>query len=111
MRVFGMKKVGETDWENAKGVYLSDGVINLALLNYKTEHAAGERGRGFVGVHHFGFWVDDVEASRKAIEAAGGKHWMGEPSDDGGFYEVKFRDPDGLVVDITQNGWTGAKKD
>ena len=111
VRVFGMKKVGETDWENAKGVYLSDGVINLALLNYKTEHAAGERGRGFVGVHHFGFWVDDVEASRKVIEAAGGKHWMGEPSDDGGFYEVKFRDPDGLVVDITQNGWTGAKKD
>ena len=110
MRVFGMKKVGETDWENAKGVYLSDGVINLALLNYKTEHAAGERGRGFVGVHHFGFWVDDVEASRKVIEAAGGKHWMGEPSDDGGFYEVKFRDPDGLVVDITQNGWTGAMK-
>ena len=46
VRVFGMKKVGETDWENAKGVYLSDGVINLALLNYKTEHAAGERGRG-----------------------------------------------------------------
>ena len=110
MRVFGMKKVGETDWENAKGVYLSDGVINLALLNYKTEHAAGERGREFVGVHHFGFWVDDVEASRKAIEAAGGKHWMGEPSDDGGFYEVKFRDPDGLVVDITQNGWVGASK-
>jgi len=111
MNIFGMKKVGETDWENAKGVYLSDGVINLALLNYKTEHAAGERGRGFVGVHHFGFWVDDVEASRKAIEAAGGKHWMGEPSDDGGFYEVKFRDPDGLVVDITQNGWTGTSRD
>src|SRR4051812_19146150 len=29
MRVFGMHKVGETDWENARGVYLSDGVINL----------------------------------------------------------------------------------
>jgi catechol 2,3-dioxygenase-like lactoylglutathione lyase family enzyme len=111
MRVFGMKKVGETDWENAKGVYLSDGVINLALLNYKTEKAAGKRGRKFVGVHHFGFWVDDVKASQKAIEAAGGKHWMGEPSDDGGFYEVKFHDPDGLVVDITENGWTGATKE
>jgi catechol 2,3-dioxygenase-like lactoylglutathione lyase family enzyme len=34
MRVFGMKKVGETDWVNARGVYLSDGTINLALLNY-----------------------------------------------------------------------------
>jgi catechol 2,3-dioxygenase-like lactoylglutathione lyase family enzyme len=111
MQAFGMRKVGETDWENAKGVYLTDGTINLALLHYKTEKAAGDAGRDFVGVHHFGFWVEDVDASRKAIEAAGGKHWMGEPSKDGGFYEVKFHDPDGLVVDITENGWTGAKKD
>ena len=110
MKAFGMHKVGETDWENARGVYLSDGTINLALLHYKTETAAGSRGREFVGVHHFGFWVDDVERSREAIEAAGGRHWMGEPSADGGFYEVKFHDPDGLVVDITQNGWAGAKK-
>ena len=43
MRAFGMQKVGETDWENARGVYLSDGTINLALLHYKTEQAAGER--------------------------------------------------------------------
>jgi len=92
-------------------VYLTDGTINLALLHYKTENAAGNAGRDFVGVHHFGFWVDDVDASRKAIEAAGGRHWTGEPSKDGGFYEVKFHDPDGLVVDITQNGWAGAKKE
>jgi len=110
MRAFGMKKVGETDWKNARGVYLSDGVINLALLNYKTEEAAGARGRGFVGVHHFGFLVDDVAASRKAIEAAGGKHWMGEEAEGTGFYEVKFHDPDGLVVDITANGWSGSSK-
>src|SRR5258706_575554 len=43
MKVFGLKKVSETDWENARGVYLSDGVINLALLHYKTEAAAGKR--------------------------------------------------------------------
>ncbi|HSU65024.1 MAG TPA: VOC family protein [Burkholderiales bacterium] len=111
MQAFGLKKVGETDWENASGVYLSDGVINLALLHYKTEEAAGELGRGFVGLHHFGFLVDDVAATRKAIEAAGGKHWMGEAVGGTGFYEVKFRDPDGIVVDITANGWTGAAKD
>ena len=35
MRVFGMAKVGETDCKNARGVYLSDGVINLALLDDK----------------------------------------------------------------------------
>jgi len=61
MQAFGLKKVGETDWENASGVYLSDGVINLALLHYKTEEAAGELGRGFVGLHHFGFLVDDSD--------------------------------------------------
>src|SRR3712207_4874844 len=108
MQAFGMEKVGETDWENAKGVYLSEGVINLALLHYKTEAAAGERGRDFVGVHHVGFWVDDVAATGRAIESAGGRHWMGEPTKDGGFYEVKYIDPDGLVVDITENGWSGA---
>ena len=45
MRAFGMKRVGETDWANARGVYLSDGTINLALLHYKTEQAAGARGK------------------------------------------------------------------
>ncbi len=30
MQAFGLKKVGETDWENARGGYLSDGVINVA---------------------------------------------------------------------------------
>jgi len=104
IKAFGLKRVGETDWENAKGVYLSDGEINIALLHYKTEAAAGERGREFVGLHHFGFEVEDVAASRRAIEAAGGRHWMGEPKD-GGYYEVKFFDPDGTVVDITQSGW------
>ena len=31
---------------------------------------AGKRGRDFVGVHHFGFLVDDVEAAMKDVEAA-----------------------------------------
>jgi catechol 2,3-dioxygenase-like lactoylglutathione lyase family enzyme len=75
-----MKKVGETDWGNARGVYLSEGVVNLALLNYKSDEVAGARGRQFVGIHHFGFWVDDVAASRKAIEAAGGRILRSEVS-------------------------------
>ena len=110
MRAFGMKKVGETDWVNARGVYLSDGTINLALLHYKTEEAAGARGRDFVGVHHIGFLVDDVEAAMKTVEAAGARHWMGEPVDGTGFYEVKYHDPDGIAFDITANGWAGASK-
>ena len=109
MRAFGMQRVGETDWANARGVYLSDGTINLALLHYKTEEAAGARGRDFVGVHHIGFVVEDIDTATKDVVAAGAKHWMGEAKKDGGFYEVKFHDPDGVAFDITANGWTGAK--
>jgi|SRR5690348_2439446 catechol 2,3-dioxygenase-like lactoylglutathione lyase family enzyme len=110
-RAFGLKRVGGTDWHGAHGVYLSDGVINLALLHYRKEEFAGERGRDFVGVHHFGFIVDDVAEARRRIEAAGGRHWMGEPTEGGGFYEVKYHDPDGVAFDITANGWTGAARD
>ena len=38
---FGLKRVGETDSDLATGLYLSDGVVCLALLNYKTDEAAG----------------------------------------------------------------------
>lgn len=110
-KAFGLRRVGTTDWEGAHGVYLTDGVMNLALLRYRKDEFAGARGRDFVGVHHFGFIVDDVPATRAAIEAAGGRHWMGEPADGTGFYEVKYHDPDGVAFDITANGWTGASKD
>jgi catechol 2,3-dioxygenase-like lactoylglutathione lyase family enzyme len=110
-RSLGLKRVGGTDWAGARGVYLSDGVINLALLQYKTDEFAGERGTQFVGLHHFGFVVEDIDRARESVEQAGAKHWMGEPADGTGFYEVKYFDPNGVVFDITENGWTGAAKD
>jgi len=113
-RAFGLTKVGETDHALARGVYLSDGVMNLALLHYKTDEAAGARGRDFVGLHHIGFWVDDAHQARQRAEAAGARWWMGEPPADGAknvFYEVKFHDPNGVVFDISTSGWTGASKE
>ena len=110
MRAFGLERVGTTDWDGARGVYLSDGVMNLALLQYKKDEYAGKLGRGHVGVHHFGFIVEDLASARAAIEAVGGTHWMGEPAEGGGFYEVKYFDPDGIAFDITANGWAGNPK-
>jgi catechol 2,3-dioxygenase-like lactoylglutathione lyase family enzyme len=110
---FGMTKVGETDSSLAQGVYLSDGIVNLALLKYKTDQAAGEdRGKDFVGIHHVGFWVEDLDGARENIEAVGGTYMMGEaPVLGNSFYEIKYRDPNGVVIDITQAGWGGASKD
>src|ERR1041385_3432581 len=96
MEAFGLKRVGETDWAGASGVYLSDGVVNIALLRYKPEELAGPRGRPFVGVPPFGFVVEDVAAARGQVEAAGARHWMGEPRDGGGFSARKYQHPPGI---------------
>lgn len=105
-QAFGLKRVGENDHPGATGVYLSDGVINLALLRYKTDEAAGEdRGKDYFGVHHFGFVVDDIGETWSGITEAGGTHLAGEESKTGGFYEIKFRDPNGVIFDINGTGW------
>ena len=110
--VFDMQIVEPTYSPLADGVYLSDGTICLALLNYKTDEAAGlERGKDWIGTHHFGFWVDDLDEQRKRIEEHGGKFFMDLPHDKASlYYEMKFRDADGIIFDISQGGWVGAKK-
>lgn len=109
---FGMQIVGETDSPLATGLYLSDGTVNLALLKYKTDEAAGkERGQDYVGVHHIGFWVDDLEAQGKAIEQNGGQFFLDLPmAKESLYYERKYRDPDGIIFDISHNGWVGATR-
>lgn len=108
-KVFDLKRVGRDDLEMGSGIYLSDGVINLALLKYKGESGSGLKdAANFVGAHHFGFQVDDLEATRKRIEAAGGKFFftLGKTKDDANF-EMKFKDPDGVIFDISEKGWSG----
>ena len=112
MSAFGMEKVTSVKADLADGVYLTDGTINVALLRYKDDAPMGEgKTKDWFGVHHFGFWVDDVKESQKQIEAAGGKWFMGEMEGDNVFYELKFADPNGTIFDITHNGWGGARKD
>lgn len=116
---FDMQRVGTTDSPLARGVYVSDGVVTMALLKYKTDvwsgYVAGEdeRGKDYVGIHHLGFWVDDLTEAEAKIDKAGGKYFMGRPETDAPttFYEMKFRDPNGIIIDATHLGWRGAVKD
>ena len=110
-RVFELKRVGEETLEFASAVYLSDGVINLALLNYKGERGSGlANAKDFVGAHHFGFQVDDLAETQKRIEAAGGKFFfdLGNDAEKENF-ERKFKDPDGVIFDISKKGWQGTQ--
>lgn len=104
--VFGLKRVGEETLELGSGVYLSDGVVNLALLKFR-EGAVSAGKAGFVGSHHFGFIVDDTDAMRQRIEDHGGSFFftLGDPEKSN--FELKFKDPDGIVFDISRKGWLG----
>lgn len=101
-KTLGFKRAGKA----GRGLYMTDGTINMALLRARTE--MGEK----AGLFHFGMWVDDLDKSEKEVEGAGGSYFMGrEDRNPNTFYEVKFRDPDGIVFDMTPTGWRGAVKE
>ena len=106
---FGLQEVGETDGKLAEGVFLTDGVVNIALLHFKSDAAAQGTGKDYVGLHHLGFWVDDAIASGDRATRAGATWIMGDPTNKGG-YEVKYTDPAGVIFDISEDGWDGSQK-
>jgi lactoylglutathione lyase len=99
-KAFDFKRVGKA----RRGIYLSDGTVNVALL--KIEHESEK-----TGIYHFGMWVDDLEEAEKKASEAGATYLAGRPTSPNSFYECKYRDPDGIVFDLTHNGWAGAVKD
>ena len=106
-KAFGLTRSPKSEGSTAYRVYMSDGEINLALLQYKSETGSGLKNPGdFVGIHHFGFQCDDLEVQQKQIEDAGGQYFfdLGDPDDDD--FERKFKDPNGIIFDINWKGWT-----
>jgi len=104
---FGLKRSPKSEGPTAYRVYMSDGEINLALLQYKSEVGSGLKNpNDFVGIHHFGFQCDDLPKQQAKIEKAGGKFFfdLGDPDDDD--FERKFKDPNGIIFDINWKGWT-----
>lgn len=115
-KAFDMEKIGETDSPLARGVYLSDGTICMAILHFKSDYWAGNQETEWTGIHHLGFWVDDLDDTNEAIEGAGGQYFSGRPDPSAGdlsrtHYEVKYFDPNDIMVELSSNGWPGATRD
>jgi hypothetical protein len=114
--VFGMKEIARIDSPGARGYYLSEGDLNLAILNFKNDAVAGvERGKGWSGIHHIGFQVESLEAIAERLAAAGSepRHDINETSGVScgrrghGNVEVKYTGPGGVTVDVSEIGWVG----
>jgi methylmalonyl-CoA/ethylmalonyl-CoA epimerase len=111
-RAFDMVEVGRTDSPLAKGIYLSDGTINMAVLHFKTAEAADRKdGLGPVfGLHHFGFWVENADETRRRLREAGAEYRESrQETATTSFFEEKYKGPDGVMLDITAHGWVGAE--
>jgi predicted enzyme related to lactoylglutathione lyase len=106
-KALGLSRSEISEGPTARRIYMSDGEINLALLQYKSEVGSGLKDpQDFVGIHHIGFQVDDLKDGQAAIENAGGEFFfdLGEEGEEG--FERKFKDPNGIIFDINDTGWT-----
>ena len=111
-KAFGMEIIRTSD---NGAVFLSDGYINLAILNWKTEKDAdvGPNGANYNGIHHIGFQVDDLDEAIQDLEGANGKQLSTREGLDRTMapagprnVEMKWGGPDDVVIDISQTGWT-----
>ena len=114
--VFGMKEIARVNSPGARGYYLSDGDLNLAILNFKNDAVAGvERGKDWNGIHHIGFQVESLEEIAEKLRAAGSSRrddvnqalGVGHGRESEGNVEVKYSGPDGVMLDVSESGWVG----
>jgi catechol 2,3-dioxygenase-like lactoylglutathione lyase family enzyme len=111
---FGLEEIRRSD---NGAVFLSDGYINLAILNWKTNNDAdvGANGPNFSGIHHIGFMVDDLDEACEKLEGVDGEALNSREGLDAMSpagprnFEMKWAGPDGVVIDISHTGWAISK--
>ena len=109
---FGMQEVRRSP---SGAVFLTDGYINLAILNWKTEEKdadVGPNGSNYSGIHHIGFEVDGLEETCAQLEKAQGTRITQKEGLDNAMgprgprnFEMKWAGPDGVVLDVSHTGW------
>jgi len=103
-KIFELKRA----YESSNAVYLTDGVMNLALLSSANTRSGGNADAPTHGINHFGFCIDDFATVEAALAEAGATYAydFGDPA--GMNYERKWRDPEGILFDVSEKGWYGA---
>ena len=101
--VFGLTELRRTPSDTgAEGVWLSDGYIYFAILKYGSEDTPnlGDGPSTVKGVHHIGFYVDDLEEACSTIEEASATECPGSSK-----VNRKYKGPDGVMIDLRARGW------
>jgi len=111
-RVFDMQEVGRSGDANTQRITLTDGDLNITVLKYLTDERA-DRGDGLgpvKGLHHFGFWVEDMEETRRRLNEVEAElvRNLGDADSERG-QEDRWRGPDKVIFDVRTSGWNGAR--
>jgi len=96
-QVFGFKESKTEKVRDHTSRHLSDGVIDLSIMQYDAGTSSAESKASGEGpcIHHFAVEVDDLAAAEKQIRSHGC-----EIISDPGVVPVKFRAPGGTVCEI-----------
>lgn len=99
--VFGFRETNTAKVRDHTSRHLSDGTIDLALIQYDagTESAESKAAGGGPCIHHFAVEVPDLAAAERRIRALGC-----EIISDAGVVPVKFRAPGGTVCELVPEG-------
>jgi len=94
--VFGFTRSETTRKRGHTSCHMTDGHFDLALIQYDSADTveANWAGEGPC-IHHFGIAVDDTEAVHKRL-VDGGFTILSQP----GVLPIKFRGPDGIVMEV-----------
>ena len=113
--VFGFEEIRRIDNPRARGVVLTDGAINISVLNFKQDQI--DRGLDYTGLHHFGVFVEDLEGTAQKCLASGAVPYSDLPEDPNeqiSNYRPKrsdkFKGPENSPFDIADHPWIGASE-
>ena len=85
--------------------FLSDGVVNLALIRIADPNFPNYMPRG---LNHIGFVVEDLDATIDRAEALGAVSTVDRNHKDAGAtWEMKMKTPSGVAFDLSDHGWPG----
>lgn len=106
--VFEMKEMYRTSGGEQGAIYLSDGMINLALIKITDPNFPNFRP---LGLNHIGFIVEDLAATVDNAKAHGAKTTLpGDQIVPGQLWEFKMESPEGIALDLYDTkgrGWPG----
>ena len=95
-KVFGFVPMDTSKVRDHTSRHLSDGTIDLALIQYDSEESAEAKASGLGPcIHHLGIEVDDLEKYLAEIRKFGC-----EIISDPGVIPIKFHAPGGTVLEI-----------